>query len=131
MAERRVTPQLIETIIVLRERGRSFGQISARLGLSRGTISWHCLKHGAEPPRPGRSWDVPKVMEMRRGNHVVRRYSPEEDARLLALEARGLRIAEIARALGRASNSIRGRLMTLARRDERREAERARERHRA
>ncbi len=57
-----------------------------------------------------------------RNGHPVRRYSAEDDAKLLAMEAEGKRIAEMARALGRQSNSVRARLMTLARHEARAEA---------
>ena len=42
-------------------------------------------------------------------------------AELLTLEAQGINIAEIARRISRKPNSVKGRLMTLARRDARAE----------
>ena len=62
----------------------------------------------------------PGPVEMKRGNHVVRRFTPEEDALLLTLEAEGLSYTEIGRRLERPHTSISGRLMTLARHEERR-----------
>ncbi len=52
---------------------------------------------------------------------MVRRFTVEEDAQLLGLEKAQLKVSEMARLLGRPANSIRGRLMTLARRDAREE----------
>jgi hypothetical protein len=51
----------------------------------------------------------------------VRRFTAEEDALLLQMEANGARYCEMCRALGRRHNSIIGRLATLARRDARAE----------
>ena len=60
-------------------------------------------------------------MTVTRGDHIVRRFTSDEDSVLLQLEAEGLRICEMSRALGRPPNSIRGRLMTLARHQARKE----------
>ncbi|WP_339543485.1 hypothetical protein, partial [Pseudomonas sp. JAI120] len=56
-----------------------------------------------------------------RGGHIVRPFSAADDALLLTLEAQGINIAEIARRISRKPNSVKGRLMTLARRDARAE----------
>lgn len=122
MGKRRVSEADKEMIVRMRQKGLSHRAIGAKLGISPAAVSWYCLQLAVEPPRPGKSWDAikgPAVMS--RGNHVLRRFTPDDDARLLEMENSGATIAEIARALGRPSNSIRGRLMTLARRDERRE----------
>ena len=65
---------------------------------------------------------APGPAVVHRGDHVVRRFMPDDDARLLALDAEGLGHSAIGRAMGRPANSIRGRLMTLARREARAEA---------
>jgi hypothetical protein len=49
----------------------------------------------------------------------VRKFTPEEDAKITEMELAGFKRAAIARALGRKSNSVLGRQMTLARREER------------
>lgn len=52
----------------------------------------------------------------------MRAFTPDEDARLLAMEAEGVKRSVMARRLGRKPNSVRGRLMVLARHEARREA---------
>jgi DNA-directed RNA polymerase specialized sigma24 family protein len=49
----------------------------------------------------------------------VRRFTTEEDDWIVEYELRGYSHAEIGRRLGRKPNSIKGRLATLARREER------------
>ena len=98
MARRRLSEAEIARIVELREAGWGYARIAAEMGCSANTISWHCLKHAADPPRPPRCWGAirgPTVT--RRGNHVVRRYTPEEDERLLAMKQEGLGVCEIAR----------------------------------
>lgn len=125
MAARRLTEADIERAIVMRERqGMSLDSIGAIIGCSGKALSWHFLQRAVNKPKP-----APLRLDyhlecpvLKRGNHLVRAFTPEEDARLLALEAQGLTHTEIGRALGRKPNSVKGRLMTLARRDERAEA---------
>lgn len=110
-----------EAIADLRgERGWTIRKIAERLGVSHGAVAYRCLidgieKPGALPKTP--EWAGPMIV-MRRG-FPVRRFTDDEDLRLLELEAEGLSHAAIGRALGRRANSIKGRLATLARRDER------------
>jgi hypothetical protein len=112
-----------EEIGRLREKGLTYGQIARKFGVSAGTVSWHCLKMGVESPRAMKSWDgLRGPATMMRNGHVIRRFSEDDDARLLEMERSGATPASIARALGRAHNTVIGRLMTLARRDERRES---------
>ncbi|MEN5084311.1 sigma factor-like helix-turn-helix DNA-binding protein [Bosea sp. TWI1241] len=111
----------IERVVELREGlGWSHKRIAEALGCSEGSVSWCCLVNAIErpgaPPRPS---TIKPGAVIQRGAHVVRIFSDEEDARLLALEAEGLRIGKIAKALGRRPNSVRARLATLARREER------------
>lgn len=86
-------------------------------------ISWQMLRIGADLP-PGKR-QAPRVgpMVVQRNGHVVRRYTPDDDRQLLALEAQGLSPSEIGRRMNptRKQNSVRGRLMTLARHEARRE----------
>ena len=120
-----MTDENIRIVAEHREAGRSVQWIADRLGCSTGSVAWVCLKYGIETPqnadkvlpqtRPG-----PRIVK--RGNHQVRAFCPEEDARLLELESKGLNISEISRLMNRAPNSVRNRLMTLARHDERRQA---------
>lgn len=64
---------------------------------------------------------------MVRGNHLVRPFTPDEDARLLELDHQGLTPTEIGRAMGRKQNSIRGRMLTLGRQASRAEDRPARD----
>lgn len=91
------------------------------LGMTPGAVDYHCLRRGAEIPKPNRS-PMFKKREERRGNHVVRRFTADEDAMILRMELEGRGVCEIARRLGRPHNSIIGRMMTLARQEERQEA---------
>jgi hypothetical protein len=122
MAKRRtLTATQREKIAELRgEKAWTFDKIAGHLGISVGSAQWLCLREGIE--KPGRlpqaqTWSGPR--ESKRGNHVVRRFAPDEDKRLLSYEASGLTINEIGRRLGRRHNSVVGRLRTLARHQER------------
>lgn len=122
MAARRVTDEQLEMITTLREKGRGYDVIGAEVGLSRSAVSWHCLRLGVDPPKPTALRAPPEsASPINRGAHLVRPYTQAEDEQLLALEASGLNINQIAQAMGRRWNSTRGRLMTLARHDARRE----------
>lgn len=111
----------IDLIAELRERkGLSYQQIADRLGCSASSISWYCLAHGIEKPGPvaTRSRVRPGSIERRNGGEI-RRFTPDEDRQLLALDAEGVNYFQIGKRMGRRRNSIHGRLMTLARREER------------
>lgn len=101
----------------------SYGQIAIAIGkgISANAVSWHCLRLGAELPRKTRlrpNYHLEQPV-MKRGKHIVRAFTPAEDAQLTVLSLQGLGDTAIGRALGRRPNSVRGRLMTLARREER------------
>lgn len=125
MGRRIITDDQLGQLVELRERGFSHRQIiewfAARgIAVSSGLVQWHCLRLGAEKPGPP---PAPYVIRARvRGGHVVRPFTPEEDAVLLELAVTEPNRAEIARRLGRARNTVVTRLMTLARRDARGEA---------
>lgn len=121
MAKRRLTDADYQRIVEMRERGCTYEQIGRAIGCSAKAVSWHCLKLAIDPPKPRPlrpDYHLQRPI-VKRGNHVVRAFTPEEDARLIALERQGMSTNAIARALGRRWNSVRGRLMTLARREER------------
>ncbi|HYD29221.1 helix-turn-helix domain-containing protein [Brevundimonas sp.] len=114
----RLTQEQIDRICELREEGLSYPKIAAIVGCSRGAVEWQCLKLGAEPPEPVKASPVgPMVVE--RNGRPVRRFTPEEDERLLRLARSGMTYAAIGRAMGRRHHSVLSRLMVLARRDER------------
>lgn len=120
MPPRKYTDALIGRAAVLREEGKSIRAIAERLGMSRGAVYWHCLRLGADSPNVRNNVLVtqgPLVIE--RGNHRVRRFTPEEDRILIEMDLAGARVSEMARRLNRPHNSGTGRLMTIARHEER------------
>lgn len=129
MIKRVMTPEKLEEAIALRRRSWSIESIATHLGVSRGTIDWHFLKEGVEPPKPQGKSQPPRTTAkvISRGNHAVRLFTDEEDQRLLHMEAQGIGYSAMAHALGRKPNSIRGRLMCLARREARGEGVQAAE----
>lgn len=123
MPGRRITVEQRVEIAERREAGESYAALAKAFGCSHSNVRWICLMLGAD--RPGAkplSTIAPGPSTMRRGDFVVRRFTAEDDAWLLVLEAEGKNPSEIGRALGRPPNSIRGRLATLARHDARSEA---------
>lgn len=122
MPVRRLKQDELDRIVDMRERGCSHAMIARVIGCSESAVWWQCLRLCAEPPKPPRPLDgrQRRTVVMRKGL-PVRAFTPEDDARLLALEAEGLSDTAIGRAMGRRPNSVRGRMMTLARRDARAE----------
>ena len=109
-------------IAEMRERGCSYGVISRKTGLSVGTIEYWCLELGAESPRNSskplrQTAQGPSVVK--RLGHTVRQFSASEDEQLLSWRQQNVSLAECARRLERRHNSVRGRLMTLARHQDR------------
>jgi hypothetical protein len=115
-----ITSSQLEAIAEMRgEQGLSYNSIAQTLGLSVGAVSWWCLVSAIEkpgiPPRPVSRGP----MEVVRGGFVVRRFTADEDAVLLSMEASGANYGAISKGMKRNRSSIVGRLATLARRDER------------
>ena len=123
MPARKYSDTLLNEAAQLREAGLSLAAIGTRLNIHRSAVQYHCLRLGADSPDAAcKAPPASPPMEYSRNGHVVRRFTEEEDARLLRLEAEGLGIKEIARRLSRRPNSITARLVTLARHEARREA---------
>lgn len=123
MAARRFTIEQHEGMAAMREAGRSYGQIALAFGCSESTAYWICLKLGADLPdaKPLQPRAAgPAVVQ--RGDHAVRRFTAEDDAQLLALASEGKGYSAIGKLIGRRPNSVRARLMTLARHEARSEA---------
>jgi hypothetical protein len=115
-----MSPQQLEKIAAMRERGWSYKRIGNAIGMSPGAVSWYCLREAIEPPKPSKCRDqIVGPAVVKRGDHVVRRFTPEEDATLLRLSKEGKSNRALVRLMGRSDSSIRGRLMCLARREER------------
>lgn len=110
----------IEEMCALRERGWGIDRIAQHFTeqgtkVSASSINWQCLKHGADTLIKFRGKHRQAPANYRRGDHIVRPFTKDEDALLRELELKGFRIYVIAERLGRKPNSIRGRLLTLAR----------------
>lgn len=117
--------QLVE-MAELREQGWKYHRISrhfakAGTAISVNALHWQCLRMGADVPPEQRRSGQQRDLPYRRGGHIVRPFLPDDDALLRQLDMEGVNACEIGRRLGRKQNSIRGRLMTLARRDARAE----------
>ncbi|MEO1110127.1 MAG: hypothetical protein AAFX90_19610 [Pseudomonadota bacterium] len=126
MPARKFSDEILEKAAALREQGMTFRQIESETGVPHSVAYFHCLRLGADSPATATDTRTPGgPMQYTRGNHEVRRFTPAEDEHLLQLELSGMRICDIARKIGRKENSIRGRLMLLARKEAR--AERAAE----
>ena len=126
MPKRRLSDEQIDVMAGLRERGWSLARISeyfAERGtvVSAGSIAWQCLRVGADVPLRLQGSTFQPTEDYVRNGHTVRPYSAADDALLLALDCQNFPIAVIARRMDRKANSIRGRLMTLARREARAE----------
>ncbi|WP_421792809.1 hypothetical protein [Hyphobacterium sp.] len=119
----KVSAQQIAEICEMRERGLTFGQIALKTGIHKETVNWHCTRNAADPPgaRP-LAEDIVGPAVMKRGDHIVRRFTPDEDRQILAMRQRGMRPADIARKIERKPHSVAGRLITLARKEQRRES---------
>lgn len=124
MAKRpNITAEQRERIADLREARWTIPAIAAEVGCSQGSVSWILLVDGVDI---NAGWPLPPIPTeptgYERNGQAVRRFTQDEDAELLRLEASGLNLNRIAKALGRKRNAILGRLATLARRDARAEA---------
>lgn len=112
---------VLDDVASMRERGWSFLRIQQRIKakhgvtISEGAISWQCLRLGADSPKLADKV-LPQTKKgpavCMRDGHPVRAFQPHEDALLRELGDKVSRSE-----LGR---RITGRLMTLARQDERR-----------
>ncbi len=105
-----------------REASWSIERIARYLDVSPGAVAWHCLAMGADPPnaKPIDKTIRGPLVYMRNGR-PVRRFTAIEDQELLALSLAGKTDHQIAKVMRRRHNSIRGRLMTLARHEARAE----------
>lgn len=115
----KLTSDQIDDLIERRERGWSYERLAQRYGVTPGAIHYQCLKHGAVSPHQRRTeTPVHPTVHTTRAGKQQRRFTADEDRVLLALEAEGLKVSEIARRLGRPVTSTRVRLMMLALRED-------------
>ncbi|GJD92877.1 hypothetical protein [Methylobacterium iners] len=123
MPTRKLTDAELDRLVEMRERGKTHAVIARALGCSVSAVSYQCLRLGVETPKPPSvSIEIRGPLVTTRNGYMVRRFTPEDDAQILAMEAEQRSVSEIARHLGRQPHSVRQRLMTLARREARLEA---------
>jgi transposase len=122
----------LESLAELREeKGWSIPRIQRavkhRFGLtvSESLLHWQFKRLGIDGPRnkPHRF----RKRVIRRNGHLVRRFTPQEDAKILEMRLAGYGQSAIARELGRPSHSVYSRFLTLARREARAEQQPQRE----
>lgn len=116
----------IDEMADLRERGWSCQRIADHFTkngtpISVGSVSWQCLRVGADAPPKRRGKLTQPIGTYERNGRVVRPFSADDDALLRVLDMQGFKVGVMAKRLDRRENSIRGRLYTLARRDARAE----------
>lgn len=121
-----LSDEQIEEMAFMREEGVSLVAIAAHFTktgtpISDRALHWQCLRVGADSPPEKWSKLFQPTKQYFRNGHLVRPFTPEDDALLLALDLQGFNQSVMARRLSRKPNTIKGRLMTLARRDARRE----------
>lgn len=123
MGRRKYTDEQIDRAVALREEGKSLAQIARVTGMGKAAVDWYCLKYGVGTPgRAPAQNKINATPSYIRNGFQVRGYSAEEDTRLVEWSISGRNPTEIARMIGRTANSVRNRLMTLARHDALREA---------
>lgn len=111
----KLSEQQIVEIAEKRELGWSYNRIAKHFGVSTGAVHYQCLRQGAVSPNatPPRLQHTPVTIRSTSGR-VQRRFTVEEDAKLLALSLENRSMTDIARQMGRPNTSVRIRLMTLA-----------------
>lgn len=117
----------IEEMCALREMGWGIRRIAdyfTKNGtpISAGAVNWQCLRMGADTLPKFQGQHTQPSTPYARGGHVVRPFTPEDDALLRVLDMQGFPLPIICQRLNRKNNSVRGRLLTLARIDARKEA---------
>ena len=120
-----VSEEVKQDIATCREEGVTLDRIAKRFGLSRHHVDRVCLEMGAYP-------EVGKLgsgarLGQRNGIYVrngreVRTFTREEDELMLKLSAQGMNKYQIAKRLGRTSNTVTQRFRALARHEAAREA---------
>lgn len=113
-----ITPQQLAEACEMREAGKPVGEISRKLDLPEKSVDYHLRKEGAFPPGWKHKGPPPgsRATYTDSRGRTVRAFTAEEDAEILRMEARGASNCSIARALGRAPNSVRNRKIALANR---------------
>ena len=123
---RKLTDAQLDEMCALLERGWGTTRIAqhftdAGTPITASSIDWKCMRLGADAPVRLRGRTPSKLVAYNRSSGAVRPYSEEEDRILLTLTAAGTSHKSICEQLGRATSSVRGRLLILARRQAREE----------
>jgi hypothetical protein len=125
MPRRKIDDKNLARAIDLREtQGIKVSRLARMFGVSTGALSYHFLRAGVLTPEQLDRGAIFSRVEpgavVRRGNHVVRRFTPDEDAFLRAEKAKGRSLSAIGREMDppRRPHTLLGRLYTLARHDE-------------
>lgn len=130
--KRKYPKDTIDRAMAMREAGQGLQEIANDLGMSKGSVEYYCRLYGVLHPKAEL---VPRQARgaavVKRGNHVVRRFTEEEDRQILEMAAACKGVKEIGEALGRKHNSISARLQSLGLREEREELHAARMRAKA
>lgn len=98
----RLSDEEIEAIVNWRERKKSSGWIAVKMNLPKGTVNYQLLLAGLDP------FDSPKSSGRNPGA-----FTPDEDAKLLALAQDGKKLPTIAAEMKRPRSSVRLRWMLL------------------
>lgn len=115
----KLTPEQLDRIATMREAGKSCAVIARVLGVSKGAVSWRCIRLGVDPPTAKPIDPYRGPMSYSRGGVTVRRFTAEEDAQILQLTEQGVSRKRIAKLLGRKPHTVTTRLYLLARHEER------------
>ncbi len=120
MPAKKYTQEQIDKSLDLRERGLSYGQIRLRTGVHEKSVERYCRINGVDVPNPQTEYTGPT--DYFRNGQRIKTFSAEEDSQIQKWDMQGVPRNEMARRLNRAHSSIRNRLASLARQDERRAA---------
>jgi lambda repressor-like predicted transcriptional regulator len=109
-----ITQDQIDRIVELREQGKTLGQIERLTGVKQNTADYHLRRLCVFPPGwKHRGATLPCGSYMRNG-YEVKGFTPDDDARLEAMDRAGMRLTDMARELGRSHNTVKARLVALA-----------------
>lgn len=111
----KLSPEDYDAIAAAVEAGETMRAVAQRFGVHPSTVSWTCLRLGADVPKERRKAQPARSVAAIRNGRPVRPFTPAEDTTLLAMKAEGTRNVDIARKLGRHHVSVYGRLLTLGR----------------
>lgn len=110
------TDEQLASIFAWRRANKSYTFIARRVGASNGAVRHQCLIAAVFPIGiPPRTSTLPMLTS--RGGVPVRRFTAEEDALILAMDADDIGATEIGRATGRTAGTIRNRILTLTMRE--------------